>query len=88
MTLAALAGLSQIADALAYRYGISRGLVEANPIAAAIGDPITLLVLKAVAGLILAAGSLWLVHQGRSRAVAWISCIGFVGALSGVWAAA
>lgn len=87
MTLALLVVTGQLADWLAYVLSY-RTAVEINPIAAAIRDPGVLLLLKALAALILFAGCLYLVRAGRGRAVAWLSLVGWVGALSGVVAAA
>ena len=83
MTLPLLVFASQLADGLGYQLVYGRG-TELNPLMAAIGDPTVLLAIKIALGLVLALGSLVLVRAGRSRGVAWLAVVGFVGAWSEV----
>ena len=79
MTLPILVFASQLADGLGYVLVYGRG-VELNPVAAFIDNPTTLLAIKVALGLVLAFGALALVRAGRSRGVAWLATVGFVGA--------
>jgi hypothetical protein len=79
MTLPLVMFASQLADGLGYVLVHGRG-TELNPVAAFIDNPLTLLLIKVVLGLVLTIGAFALVRAGRSRAVAWLSVVGFVGA--------
>jgi hypothetical protein len=85
MILAVLVGLSQLADGLAYQLAQGHG-TELNPGAATMitaFGPETMLVVKVVAAVILAIGSMALLRRNRARsAIAWLAVIGFVGCLT------
>lgn len=108
MTLAVLVVLSQIADGLAYvlasavriEYRLTEVVAirmgtELNPIMAAIGAPLPVLLIKIGLGFALGLGSIALLRREAAAApawthvsgrvvVSWIAVVGFVGALTEV----
>lgn len=84
MILPAILVLGQWADGLAFIL-VAHLPGEANPLMASI-PPTTVLALKAAAAIVLGFGS-WVLARRHRALVAWMACVGWVGALTEVWAA-
>lgn len=75
MTLVMLVVLGQLADGLAYQLVVGKG-TELGPLG--VLDPLTVLAVKVASAIVLGVGAFALRH--RSRLLAWVATVGFIGA--------